>query len=210
MKSPGRMTGAHLPGGQQLPSERGCFDSASARLRLRRMKHQRVAIHAVAQAGRLRAIVEDVAEMAAAAAAMHLGPRHAEGAVFGGRDGVFERLVEARPARAALEFGVGREQRKVASPSRLATEASKMRRSIMMVSVTVRPEIRVSSIDVTPLCAEYSQLNAIRRPPNRPDPRRDRREQAAHGRFAAPVDAFAAARLARPAAARPAPYPGPA
>src|SRR6478609_4183912 len=38
----------------------------------------RDAVHAVAQAGRLRAVVEDVAEMAAATAAMHFGAHGAE------------------------------------------------------------------------------------------------------------------------------------
>src|SRR5689334_16037926 len=94
----------------------GCFRPApSARLRPRRMEHQREAVHAIAQAGRLRAVVEDVAEMAAAAAAMHLGAQHAEGTVLGGADGVFERLVEARPAGPAFELGIGGEQRQVAT-----------------------------------------------------------------------------------------------
>ena len=79
------------------------------------MKHQRKTVDAVAQAGRLRPVVEDVAEMAAAAAAMNFGAQHAEGAVLGLADGVFERLVEARPAGAALEFGLGGEQRQVAA-----------------------------------------------------------------------------------------------
>src|ERR1700744_1004887 len=49
----------------------------------RRMKLQRKTVHAVAQAGRLRAVVEHVAEMAAATAAMDLGAPHAQGAVVG-------------------------------------------------------------------------------------------------------------------------------
>ena len=48
------------------------------------MEHQRETIHAVTQARRLRPVVENVAEMAAAAAAVHLGAEHAEGAVLGG------------------------------------------------------------------------------------------------------------------------------
>src|SRR5579864_1518746 len=79
------------------------------------MKSQRKPVHAVTQPGRLRPVVEDMAEMAAAAAAMHLGPRHAEGAVLGGGDGIVQRLVEARPAGAALELGLGGEQRQVAA-----------------------------------------------------------------------------------------------
>src|SRR5690242_20347726 len=81
----------------------------SAWLRCRRVEHQREAVHAVAQSGRLRTVVEDVTQMAAAAAAMDLGARHAEGPVICGADGVLERLEEARPAGAALELGIGGE-----------------------------------------------------------------------------------------------------
>src|SRR5665647_2688187 len=79
------------------------------------MEHQREAVHAVAQAGRLRSIVEDVAEMTAAAAAVNFGPQHPEGAVFGLADGVLERLIETRPAGAAFEFSLGGEQRQIAA-----------------------------------------------------------------------------------------------
>src|SRR5579862_1562477 len=79
------------------------------------MKHQREAVHAVAQSGRLRAVIEDVAEMAAATAAMNFGAQHAEGAVLRLADRVLQRLIEARPAGAALILGLGREQRQVAA-----------------------------------------------------------------------------------------------
>src|SRR6267143_4590618 len=79
------------------------------------MKDQRKAVHAVAQAGRLRPIVENVTEMAAAAAAVDFGPQHPEGAVFGLADGIVERLIETRPAGAALEFRLRGEQRQVAA-----------------------------------------------------------------------------------------------
>src|SRR6202011_2861118 len=84
-------------------SRLGAKQASGSRWR-RRMKYQGVAVHAVAQSGRLRPVVEDVPEMAAAAAGMHLGPQHAEGAVFGLADGIVERLVEARPAGPALEL----------------------------------------------------------------------------------------------------------
>src|SRR6202022_3707114 len=87
----------------------------SGRRRRGRMKHQRKAVHAVAQAGRLRPIVEDVAEMAAATAAVNFGPQYPESPVFGLADGVVERLVKTRPAGAALEFRLRREQRQVAA-----------------------------------------------------------------------------------------------
>src|SRR2546430_13240687 len=79
------------------------------------MEHEAKAVDAIAQAGRLRSVVEDMAEMAAAAAAMHLSACHAEGAVLGLAERIFQRLIEARPAGAAFEFGVGRKQRQVAA-----------------------------------------------------------------------------------------------
>src|ERR1700726_3413021 len=84
---------------------------ASGRRGSRRRKYHCKAVHAVAQAGRLRPIVEYVAEMAAAAAAVNFGPQHAKSAVFGFADGVLERLVKARPAGAALELRFRREKR---------------------------------------------------------------------------------------------------
>src|SRR3954452_2904971 len=86
-----------------------------ARRGRRRVEHQRKTVHAVAQAGGLGAVVEDMAEMAAAAAAMDFGAQHAEGAVLGLADRVLQRLPETRPAGAALELGIGREQRQVAA-----------------------------------------------------------------------------------------------
>src|SRR6478752_5254445 len=48
--------------------------------------------------------------MAAAIGAMHFGADHAELAVVAGLDRAFQRLVEARPARTALELLAGFEQ----------------------------------------------------------------------------------------------------
>ena len=79
------------------------------------MEHQAETVDAVAQAGRLRPVVENMPEMAAAAAAMHLGPQHPVGPVFGLADGVLERLIETRPAGAALEFRLRGEQRQIAA-----------------------------------------------------------------------------------------------
>ena len=80
-----------------------------------RVKHQPETVDAIAQAGRLRTVIEDVAEVTAAAAAMHFGAQHAEGAVLGLAERIVERLPETRPAGATLIFGVRREQRQVAS-----------------------------------------------------------------------------------------------
>src|SRR6185369_13803636 len=68
-------------------------------------------VHAVAQAGGAGAVVEDVAEVATAAAAQDLGAHHPEGAVLVvlhrlGPD----RLPEAGPAGSGVELGVAREQ----------------------------------------------------------------------------------------------------
>src|SRR4051812_27760762 len=79
------------------------------------MEDQPETVDAVARSGRLRTVVEDVAEVAAAAPAMHLGAEHAVGPVLGLADIALDRLVEARPSGAALELGVGGEQRQVAA-----------------------------------------------------------------------------------------------
>src|SRR5205807_4936607 len=53
----------------------------------------------------------NVAEMAAAAAAVNFGPGHEETAVGVGFDRLAERRPKARPAGAAVEFGVRRKER---------------------------------------------------------------------------------------------------
>src|SRR5215218_7728012 len=68
------------------------------------------AVDAVAQMRRRRAVLEHMAEMAAAAAAMHLGADHAVAAVGRGLDRARDRVVEARPAGTALELLLGCEQ----------------------------------------------------------------------------------------------------
>src|ERR1700691_6047077 len=93
----------------------GRIQSGSARRRRGRMKLQGKAVHAVAQAGRLRPIVENVTEMAAAAAAVNFGPQHPEGAVFGLAYGIFKRLPKTRPAGAAFIFRFRGEQRQIAA-----------------------------------------------------------------------------------------------
>ena len=113
-KAPVRGTGAQLPGRATIAGPKPADDSGRRWPRAGWNTSAKT-VDAVAQAGRLRPVVEDVAEMAAAAAAMHFGAQHAEGAVLGLADRVFERLVEARPAGAALEFRLGGEQRQVAA-----------------------------------------------------------------------------------------------
>ena len=79
----------------------GSTDHVGGRL----VEVERQAVHAVALAGGLRAVGEDVAEVRAAAPAAHLGADHAVGAVLDQLDGVGDlRLVEARPAAARLEL----------------------------------------------------------------------------------------------------------
>src|SRR5438309_384093 len=73
------------------------------------------AVHAIAKAGRLRAVVEEMAEVATAAAAENLGALHAEGAVGALGDRMGERLPEARPTGAAFELGRGSEERQGAA-----------------------------------------------------------------------------------------------
>src|SRR5437870_12032071 len=56
-------------------------------------------------------VVEHVPEMAAAPAAMHLGAHHPIASVGRGFDRTLNRIVEARPAGAALELLLRYEQR---------------------------------------------------------------------------------------------------
>src|SRR3569623_3300944 len=82
---------------------------------LRRMEVQRHAVDAIAEAGRRRTIGEDVAEMAAAGGAMDFRAGHEEAAVGGRLGRAWDRVVEARPAGAALELQLALEQRRVAA-----------------------------------------------------------------------------------------------
>src|SRR5204862_168945 len=59
----------------------------------------------------LRPIVEDMAEMATAPATMHLDPLHHQRSVAMHTDDLRQRRPEARPARAAIELGLRREER---------------------------------------------------------------------------------------------------
>src|SRR5689334_23959918 len=72
------------------------------------------AIDAIAQMSRRRSVVEDMAEIAPAAAAVHLVAHHAVAVVRLAFDRARQRIVEARPAGPALEFHLGYEQGLVA------------------------------------------------------------------------------------------------
>src|SRR5262249_26567628 len=73
------------------------------------------AVDAVAQSRGRRAVLEDMAQMSAAAPAMHLGAWQQQQVVGGGANGVRQRPIEARPAGLAVVFGFRREQRKIAA-----------------------------------------------------------------------------------------------
>src|SRR5262245_27195919 len=66
-------------------------------------------------AGRRRAVVEDVAEMAAAAATMAFGTHHEIGRILVGAYRIRLRFPEARPTCAGLVLGFGRVNRQVAA-----------------------------------------------------------------------------------------------
>src|SRR5262249_36567315 len=73
------------------------------------------AVDAVAQSRGRRAVLEDMAQMAAAAPAMHLGAWQQQQVVGGGADGVRQRPIEARPTGLAVVFGLRGEHRKIAT-----------------------------------------------------------------------------------------------
>src|SRR5690606_31911627 len=70
-----------------------------------RSEGQCQAVQAMALASRRRAIVEYMAEMAAAASTMHLRAGHEQGIVLLGADRIRQRFPEARPASAGIIFG---------------------------------------------------------------------------------------------------------
>ena len=77
---------------------------------------QRRGIHAVAQTGRLRSIVEHVAQVRIASLAEHLVPLHAVAAVAFGEDILFgDRRPEAGSAGARFKLRIGFEQVVVAT-----------------------------------------------------------------------------------------------
>src|SRR5206468_11457207 len=66
---------------------------------------ERNRIHAVAQPGRLRTVIEEVAQMAPAACAVNLGPTHEQASILLDLDATrFDRLIEAGPTSTRLEF----------------------------------------------------------------------------------------------------------
>ena len=72
---------------------------------------ERERVDAVTLAGRVRAVVEDVAQVPTAVAADDLGADHAVARVLAQLDGLLDRgLGEARPAGAGVELRVGVEQ----------------------------------------------------------------------------------------------------
>src|SRR6185295_13426695 len=75
------------------------------------LEGQRDRVDAVAVAGGgAVAVGEDVPEVGAAVGAAHLDPLHPVRGVLDVLHGVGDRLVEARPAAAGVELGVGLEQ----------------------------------------------------------------------------------------------------
>src|SRR5690606_32342958 len=79
--------------------------------RLFRLEGERRSVHAIAQAGGLRPVVEHMPQMGIAIGAADFGARREEGTVLvlGHRAGL-DRLIEARPAGAGIVFGFGTEQ----------------------------------------------------------------------------------------------------
>src|SRR6476469_470536 len=85
---------------------------------LRRNEFQRHSIDAVSQAGRRRAIVENMPLMAVASSAMDFGSRHEEFLVgFRFDGGLLDRSPKARPPRSTLEFVLRRKQRQLTPPA---------------------------------------------------------------------------------------------
>jgi hypothetical protein len=69
-----------------------------------RDKIHRDSVDAVAQMGRWRTVVKDVAKMASAIRAMNLGSHHPEASINGCLVGTLDRIVEAGPSGPAFEL----------------------------------------------------------------------------------------------------------
>src|SRR5216683_6357488 len=79
-------------------------------------------VDAVAKAGRVRAVVEDVTKVAAAVGAGDLGPDHEKASVLVFLDGgTLRRRVEARPAAVGVEFGLGLKELRAAAGAQVST-----------------------------------------------------------------------------------------
>jgi hypothetical protein len=97
-----------------------------------RFEFQGDAIHAVAQTGRGRAIVKDVAKMAAAAPAMHLGAFHPQTPVDVRAHRAFDRTPETRPSSgAAVEFGLRLEKQQGAVGANKDTPAMLVEKGLL-------------------------------------------------------------------------------
>ena len=75
-----------------------------------RQEIHRESVHAIAQTRRSRSVVEHMAEVAAAPAAVNLRACHVKRTVGVRGDGVIERRVKARPAGVAVEFRARRKE----------------------------------------------------------------------------------------------------
>src|SRR5215218_6437092 len=142
---------------------RQCMASESELGRCVASGHERQgdAVHAIALAGGRRPVVEHVAEMAAAAPAMHFGAGNEQRAVHRGADGVFQRRREARPAGAALELGVGGKQGQLAARAGESSRALlgiERARERLLGSVLAQHAILRGVEDAPPLVVAFLHL----------------------------------------------------
>ncbi len=134
---------------------------ASSRRRVRRLEVQGDAVDAVAQAGWRRPVLEDVAEVSTAAAAVHLRAHHPVGAIGGRTDRSLERREEARPAGSAFELAVGDKER-------LPATGAGERARPMLVEQRARAGVLGRMSAQYPRTARVSGSGAIPHPISRP------------------------------------------
>src|SRR5262249_12667856 len=94
-----------------------------AMLRSSRLEFQRDTVDAVAQMGWWGPIVENVAKMAAAAAAMDLVSNHTVASIRLALDRAGQWIVETWPAGSALELHFGNKQRLITSSTPKSADA---------------------------------------------------------------------------------------
>src|ERR1700728_1809311 len=92
-------------------------------------------IDAIPQPGRRGAVMEDMTKMRSAAPAFHLRPLHPIGMIRHVDDtALADRLIKARPAAAALEFGIALEKRIAANRAIISADLM-----ILFQRTAVRP-----------------------------------------------------------------------
>ncbi|MEZ5395070.1 MAG: hypothetical protein R2724_19925 [Bryobacterales bacterium] len=101
-----------IPGKKEFGTRRLPMPAAELVALCGRERH-RHAVHAIALSGRAGAVIENVAQVSATAAAVHFRSRHEPRAIRGRSDGVVERAQKLGQPVPLSNFVSGRKQRQI-------------------------------------------------------------------------------------------------